>query len=374
MMRMSWTSVRILRCAAAAVLLAGGAAAGAQAESLTERANRGLVELMIPGDGSALGMAVDLAGLLDDGATRRVLPVVGHDAVDGLVDLKALRGVDMMIVQTDVLTASRRNAALGTAAGSFTYIAKLYNEELHLLARAEIEHVADLAGKTVDFVGGARVTGPAVLGLLKIKVDPAFDDRASALQKLAAGKVAAVAYVAAKPTPLFGMLEGGGGLHFLALPMTPALAEAYVPARLTAEDYPRLVHADAPVDTVAVGTALVAANLPPETERYRNLAAFVEAFFTQFPHLLEPPHLAKWREVNLAADLPGWQRFPPAEAWLKRNAVAAAAPLNPAELHAIFAKFLDQRSTLAGGRPLSAQEKDQLFDQFQRWEQSSASR
>lgn len=364
---------RSLRGAAALLLLLAGAGT-AQAETLAGRANRGLVELMIPGDAASLAMAEDLAGLLDDGATRRVLPVIGHDGVDGLIDLKALRGVDMIMAQTDVLAAARRNPELAASAGMFTYIAKLHNAELHVLARAEVERAADLAGKKVDFVGSARVTGPAVLGLLKIKVEAEFDAPAVALQKLAAGKVAAVAYVAAKPAPLFGAMEGGKGLHFLALPMTLALADAYLPAQLTAQDYPRLVSADAPVDTVAVGVALLVANLPPETERYHNLAGFVDAFFTQFPRLLEPPHLAKWREVNLAADLPGWQRFAPAEAWLKRNAVASAAPLNPAELHEIFAKFLDQRSVLAGGHPLSAQEKNQLFDQFQRWQQSNASR
>jgi hypothetical protein len=365
-------SLRARAVAAAAALLLLAGAGAARADNLVERANRGLVELMIPGDASSLAMAEDLAGLLDDGATRRVLPVVGHAGVDGLIDLKALRGVDMIMAQTDVLAAARHNPALGAAAGMFTYIAKLHNAELHVLARAEVARVADLAGKTVDFVGGARVTGPAVLGLLKIKVDQAFDDPATALAKLTAGKVAAIAYVAAKPAPLFGMLDGGKGLHFLALPMTSALADAYLPAQLTAEDYPRLVGGDAPVDTVAVGIVLLVANLPPETERYHNLVAFVDAFFTQFPHLLEPPHLAKWREVNLAAELPGWRRFAPAEAWLKRNAVASAPALNPAELHEIFTKFLDQRSLLAGGHPLSAQEKNQLFDQFQRWQQSNA--
>lgn len=364
-------AVPMLRCLriCAAVLLLGCGAGAAQAASLAEQANRGLVELMIPADASALAMAQDLAGLVDDGATRRLLPVVGRDGVDGLVDLKALRGVDMIIAQTDVLVAARGEAALG----SFTYIAKLGDAELHVLARPEIKRVADLAGKPVDFAGSARVTGPAVLDLLKIKVAPVFDDPAAALQKLAAGDVAAIAYVAPKPALLFGTLGGGDGLHFLALPMTPALAQSYVPARLTAEDYPRLVTADAPVDTVAVGTALVVANLPSSTERYHNIATFVEAFFTQFPHLLEGPHLAKWREVNLAAELPGWQRFAPAQAWLKRNAVAAAPPIDPAELHEIFAKFLDQRSRLAGGQPLSPQEKDQLFDQFQRWQQGNPS-
>ena len=365
------TPWRSLACATA--LLIGGTAGAAQAENLVEQANRGLVELMIPGDAAALAMAQDLAGLVNDGATRRILPVVGRDATDGLLDLKALRGVDMLVAQTDVLAAARKTPALASATSAFTYVTKLNELELHVLARHDVKSVADLAGKPVEFVGGARVTGPAGLDRLNITVEPRFDDRALALQKLTAGEVQAVAYVAAKPTPLFGMLGGGDGLHFLPIAMTSALADAYAPAQLTADDYPRLVAADAPVDTVAVGSVLMVANLPPSTERYHSIAGFVDAFFTQFPHLLERPHLAAWRDVNLAADLSGWQRFAPAQAWLKRNAVAQAAPVDPAELHDIFGKFLDQRARLAGGPPLSADEKQKLFDQFERWQQNNPS-
>ena len=58
-----------------------------------------------------------------------------------------------------------------------------------------------------------------------------------AVENLEHGEVAAMAYVAAKPSPLFGALRGSEGLHFLAVPFAPALANAYVPAELTAADY-----------------------------------------------------------------------------------------------------------------------------------------
>ncbi|HWI26556.1 MAG TPA: TAXI family TRAP transporter solute-binding subunit [Stellaceae bacterium] len=358
---------------AAALLLLSGGLALAQSNTLVQRTNRGVVELLTSGDAASITMAQDLASVIDDGATRRLLPVVGHGAVEGLVDLKALHGIDMTIAQTDVLDYARQHK-MPPDIGTVTYIAKLHNEELHLLARSDIASVAELAGKKVDFAGGARITGPAVLSILGVKVEAVFDNHAQALKKLRSGEVAALAYVAAKPTPVFDPLGAGDKLHFLSIPMNAALAKAYVPARLTAADYPRLIGADAPVDTVAVGTALVVANLQPDSERYRNVANFVDAFFTQFPRLQEAPHHPKWAEVNLAAELPGWKRFPPAEAWLKRNAVASAAPMDKAQLREIFAKFLDQRSTLAGGRTLSAEEKDQLFNQFERWQQSSDAR
>ena len=64
---------------------------------------------------------------------------------------------------------------------------------------------------------------------------------------------------------------------------------------------------------------MVVANLTPDSERNRNVASFVEAFFTQFPKLLDEGHHPKWGEVNLAAELPGWRRYGPADTWIKRN-------------------------------------------------------
>ena len=42
-------------------------------------------------------------------------------------------------------------------------------------------------------------------------------------------------------------------------------------------------------------------------------------FFTKFNEFQKPPRHPKWREVNLAAQVPGWKRFDAAEEWLARN-------------------------------------------------------
>jgi hypothetical protein len=128
-----------------------------------------------------------------------------------------------------------------------------------------------------------------------------------------------------KTAPIFRGLNGNDGLHFLAIPLNPAVTAAYAPTRLTAADYPGIVPNDQPVDTVAVGAVLLAANLQQGSDRYRNLVNFVEAFFTGFQSPLEPGHHPKWREVNITAELPGWRRFPPAEQGLQRNVQVASA-------------------------------------------------
>jgi uncharacterized protein len=361
------TCLRFFSGAAAALMIGGGVLGIARSETLVERSNRGVVELMTGDEAASVEMAHDLASVFDDGTTRRLLPVLGRGLLENIVDLKALRGVDMSIVQTDALDYARQHA-MPHLESTIYFVAKLHSEELHVLARADTRGIEDLAGKKVDFAGGAGITGPAVLDLLRVKVESVFDDRALALNKVKSGEVAAMTYVAAKPSPLFGAVHGSEGLHFLAVPFAPALANAYVPAQLTAADYSRLVGGDAPVATVAVGTALVVANLPPNTERHRNAANFVDAFFTLLPRLQEVPRHPKWHEVNIAADFPGWRRFPPADLWLKRNVEAAAPQLDEQHIREIFVRFLDERAKAAGGRTLTAEQKGELFDQFKRWQ------
>jgi uncharacterized protein len=333
--------------------------------------NRGVVQLQT---GRAAGISVriaeDLANLIDDGATRRVLPVIGKGSLQNITDLKLLRGIDMAILQADVLDYARQQNYFSNLEGWITYIAKLYNEEFHLLARRDIKSIAELANQqvNVDLRGaGTAITAARLFDLLNIRVTPTYDDQEVALEKLRKGAIAAIAFVAGKPAPLFRDIAREDGLHFLPIPLNPAVTAVYVPTRLTAQDYPGLVPSDQPVDTVAVGVVLAAANLQYGSERYRNLVNFVEAFFTGFQSLLEPGHHPKWREVNITAELPGWHRFPPAEDWLQRN-MQAAAPPNLQDLKAIFSRFIDERQQAAGGSPMTQQEKDQLFGQFELWQ------
>jgi TRAP-type uncharacterized transport system substrate-binding protein len=350
---------------------APAAPAGAPGQSDAAVVNRGVVELQTGrASGISVRIAEDLANIIDDGATRRVLPVVGKGSLQNITDLKFMRGIDLAILQTDVLDYAKQANSFPGIESWMSYIAKLYNEEFHLLARRDIISVADLANQkvNVDLRGaGTAITAGRLFDLLKIEIAATYDDQEVALGKLRKGEIAALAFVAGKPAPLFRSITTEEGLHFLAVPLNPAVTAAYVPTRLSAQDYPALVPTDRPVDTVAVGTVLAAANLQYGSERYRNLVNFVDAFFTGFQLLLEPGHHPKWQEVNIVAELPGWRRFPPAEQWLQRNAPVAATP-SLQDLKAIFSRFIDERQQATGGPPLTQQEKDQLFGQFEQWQ------
>src|SRR5215469_4016682 len=197
--------------------------------------NRGVVELETGrAAGISLRIAEDLANVIDDGATRRVLPVIGKGSLQNITDLKLLRGVDMAILQADVLDYARQQNYFPGLEGWLTYIAKLYNEEFHLLARRDVKSVAELANQkvNVDLRGaGTAITATRLFDLLSIPVTPTYDDHEVALDKLRKGEIAGIAFVAGKPAPLFRNLAAEDGLHFLAIPLKPAVTAVYVPTR-----------------------------------------------------------------------------------------------------------------------------------------------
>ena len=95
------------------------------------------------------------------------------------------------------------------------------------------------------------------------------------------------------------------------MPLTDELAQTYLPAELTHASYPGLVDDGTPVATIAVGSVMAVFAFAASNERYGKVSRFVDAFFAKFPELLKPPRHPKWKDVNLAARVPGWNQFAP---------------------------------------------------------------
>jgi hypothetical protein len=87
------------------------------------------------------------------------------------------------------------------------------------------------------------------------------------------------------------------------------------------------------VDTVAVGAVMAVYAWPPGSERYGRVERFIRTFAERFPQFRLPPRHPKWRDVNLASQVPGWTRFPAAQALLAGGEAAASAP-RPATVQA----------------------------------------
>ena len=331
------------------------------------QANAGTVGVISGGvDGTYIRIATDLAAVLDDGDQLRVLPVVGKGSLQNIADILYLRGIDVGIVQSDVLTYAKRRQLYPGLEKSIQYITKLYDEEIHVLARPEISRIEDLADKkvNVDVRGsGTAMTASVLFEGLGISVQTTNDDQNAALQKLKQGEIAAIVYVAGKPARLFSGLGADSGLHLLPVPITKALLDTYLPAQFSHADYPQLVPDGAPVDTIAVGSVMAAFSWPAGSERYKKVARFVDAFFGKFPSFMQPPRHPKWKDVNLAAQVPGWTRFAPAQDWLIRQSVAGTAG---GALQGDFDGYLAR--TGSGVSNLSTAQKERLFREFLVWQ------
>src|SRR5262249_43311538 len=154
-----------------------------------------------------------------------------------------------------------------------------------------------------------------------------YKNNAIALEEMRKGEVAALVHVVGKPNDLFVKLPAEG-FHFLPLEFSDVFQDYYVPAELTAADYPKLIAEGEKVQTISVAALLAVYNWKPDTDRYRRCVRMVEYLFTRFNTLREKPYHPSWKEMNLAATIPGWTRFPPAQEMIDK--LAAAPQIDPA--------------------------------------------
>ena len=330
--------------------------------------------------GTYMRFADELAQVLDDGDNLRVLPIVTYGAASNLDDLLYLRGVDVAVTQSDVFEYFRTTRKISNLEGRVQYIIRLPVSEMHVLARNDIRSLEDLRGKKVNFGppgSASSLTGSIVFQRLGVQVEQVMMDNPTALQKLKSGEISALVRVIGQPIDFFAKLPPDSGLHFVPIPFSQKFADYYTIGELTKQNYPTLVHDGERVDTIAVPAVLAVFNWQKGSDRYWKVRHFVEALFANWDKFRQPPRHPKWRDVNLAATVPGWTRWSVATEMLEQLAKqhpqpqpqpppstqgAGASPPPPAQ---DFAAFLAAN----GGANLSPQQRDALFRQFVEWEQ-----
>jgi uncharacterized protein len=318
--------------------------------TMRDEINNGLLGIVSEGTDYTVDLALSLAG---EQNRLRLLPIAGAGALQNAKDVIFARGVDFAIVQTDVLDEIKRNPPFPEVEKYLQYVTKLYDQELHVLAGPDIQSIDDLRGKQVNFGlhdSGTYTTAAAVFKVMGVEPEVTILPQPLALDKLRRGEISALAYVATKPSRLFQDIRPDENLHFL--PVTGNLPSNYRAIHITSDDYPELVSKDAPVDTVKVGTVLVAYNWPTKSERYQRVNRFVQAFFV---HLKEiKARRPKWQDFDISSSVSGWTRFPAAEQWLKKAGLTPEpekataqeqVPLDPKQREALFREFADYQRT-----------------------------
>jgi len=319
-------------------------------------------------NGTYLSAVYDLSAVLDDGDDLRILPIVGKGGGQNIRDVRFLRGVDIGITQSNLLSVFQRTNEIGPIDDKVLYIARLFNEEMHVVVRVEsgITSVEQLAGKKVNFsdVGsGTQLSTRDILerlGIKAIEVNMGQNDAFEALKK---GEIAATVLIAGKPTGSTSKLKAADGFRILPVSFQKPLQKDYLPTTLTHNDYPNLIETGRTVDTVAVGCVLIAYNWARDTDRYRRIAKFIDAFFPRLAEFQKPPRHPKWREANLSATVPGWKRFPAAEEWLERNRRTLAARSADRQK---FEEFLARGDTRVSAAT-SQEQREKLFQEFLKW-------
>src|ERR1051326_1454585 len=97
------------------------------------------------------------------------------------------------------------------------------------------------------------------------------------------------------------------------------------------------------------------------------MTKFVREFFGKSDLFQDGARHPKWREINIAADMPGWVRFRPAAEWLAENRKPSAVQANAPQMKnvkALFEQYLAQSGATAG-KPLSDRQRQEMFGQFQ---------
>lgn len=344
-------------------------------------------------------LAEDIANSFEKlrGKPLRILPVLGRGSGANIIDMLQRKNIDVAITDRDVIDYLKKKDPIlyGDIDKKINYIAKIANSELLIFAHNDIKNLENLRGKKISCSkegSSAAVMCENLFQALKIEVEIINDDSDVAWQKMKNGEIAAAALSASPPVSGFEKVKPEDNLHLVpiseeSLPGVDftQLRSLYLPARLRHEQYPNMIPEGEEVPTIATSSLLVVYAWPTNSSRYKQLQKFVTLFFDNINTFRNAPNHQGWADINLAAEVPGWTRFPAAKTWLdskrkqagwepkkpsppeKTTEVADAAPttIDP-EMRAAFDKFLDDFAK-AGGSSETEEQKRALYAQFLKW-------
>jgi TRAP-type uncharacterized transport system substrate-binding protein len=270
-------------------------------------------------EGAPLRFAYEMARVVDDGDNLHVLPIVTRGPQENVEALLYLKGVDAAVINSDALDEFK--ALVPDIQNRINYVLGLFHSELHVFVRPEIKSLKDLEGKRVNFNTpgtAAAYSGPIIFDRLNINIEKTFIPHPVALEQMRKGEMAATVWVTSKPVDAFAHSKWESGFKFLPVEYGEQFEDHYLPASLTAADYPGLINPGEQVQTIAVPTILAAYNWRKNTDRYKRLARFIDHLFGRIENLHEQGFHPRWKDVNVNATVPGLERSPAAQEWLDR--------------------------------------------------------
>jgi uncharacterized protein len=260
-----------------------------------------------------------------------ILVKESEGSIDNIQRLVSRENAALGIVQSDVLGFLSRSedADVRRISERLRLVFPFYNEEIHLLARKDIQRFEDLEGKRV--VVGTKgsdnwLTSNNLLRIVNIKPTERLElpppEGASAVLR---GKADAMVYVANKPAKLFATFEElqknpqyaalVKAVHFVPLTQD-SLLQDYVGATIGPDDYTWLSE---DIPTMAVKAVLISFDFSSQSNPYyqkrceqlATLGRVIREDFEARSHSSKSLQRAghpKWREVDLNQGLGIWKR------------------------------------------------------------------
>jgi hypothetical protein len=197
-----------------------------------------------------------------------------------------------------------------------------------------------------------------------VKVEQTQFDNPVALQKLRTGEIDALIRMVSKPIDFFAKIPAKDDFHLVPIPFTQTFSDYYTLAEFTKAEYPTLISEGDTTTGIGVPAVLAVYNWPAQSDRARRVKRLVERMFANWEKFQTPPRHPKWKEINLAATVPGWTRWGPAEELLQAMRTAQRQ---------------QQPASVGAGRggatssvdfdKLSDAERQRLYQEFQQWQQ-----
>jgi hypothetical protein len=276
----------------------------------------------------------ELVVALDRTGRLRAILIAGYGGVANVRDLLHSRGVDVAIINSDVLAYLDLTKEKLEAKQKLRYVTSLVAQRVFLLARGGAATIAEISGKKLAVLGSdseAGLTARTIFGLSRLPVN---FDRLEADQ--IPPEVDAVLFLEEDAPRFLPLLTEAKGFRLVPLPMSPALAGAYQPAVISPAEAPGLA-GDADLPTLRLDTLLAVFDWAPIHGRYADVSRFIDGFFTALPALRGRHPGSIWTQVDVKARIPGWRRYAYAEAKLANPAIAqslAPAPAAPLPVRA----------------------------------------
>jgi uncharacterized protein len=274
-----------------------------------------LTDSIVEPKGRATLAVNELAERLGRTGKIRVLPVAGSGAVANVRDLLSLRGIDLAILNSDILAHIDQRRQYPDARRRIRQVTHLFDQQVYLLVRKKFKAIEDLRAHKLVVLsrgGSSHITAMTLFGLQNVDVELEPLGSEAILNDAGLGKFDGALLLSGELARVRLGSQAREEFHLLPIPVTPPLQKAYRSMVIEAREISGLADA-AKVDTVAVSTLLAAFDWSPSSNRYRDVRSFISAFYSALQDLRQQGSGSIWRQVDVSAAIPGWTRYSAAE-------------------------------------------------------------